>query len=50
MSSDQLCNKYGCNYELDLDGQITCSNCGAMGDDMPNPINNSTFETQVDFE
>lgn len=52
MSNNQLCSKYGCNYELDLDGQITCSNCGAMGDDMPNPINinNSAFETQVDFE
>ena len=50
MSNDQLCSKYGCNYGLDLDGQITCSNCGAMGDDMPNPINNSSFETQVDFE
>jgi hypothetical protein len=52
MSNDQLCNKYGCNYELDLDGQVTCSNCGAMGDDMPNPtgIKNSAFETQVDFE
>lgn len=52
MSSDQLCSKYGCNYELDLDGQITCSNCGAMGDDMPNPISidNLVFETQVDFE
>ena len=35
--SDPLCSKYGCDYELDLDGQVTCSNCGAMGDDMPNP-------------
>ena len=25
------------NFQLDLDGQITCSICGAMGDDMPNP-------------
>jgi len=32
--SDALCNKYGCDYELDLDGQVTCSNCGAMDDDM----------------
>ena len=23
-----------CNFELDLDGQVTCSNCGAMDDDM----------------
>ena len=35
--SDALCTKYGCDYQLDLDGQVTCSNCGAMDDDMPNP-------------
>ena len=42
--SDALCSKYGCDYQLDLDGQVTCSNCGAMDDDMqsipldmPNP-------------
>jgi hypothetical protein len=34
--SDAMCTKYGCDYELDLDGQVTCTNCGAMGDDMPN--------------
>mgnify|MGYP000032024958 CR=1 FL=1 len=32
--SDAMCTKYGCDYQLDLDGQITCSNCGAMDDDM----------------
>ena len=32
-----MCTKYGCDYQLDLDGQVTCSNCGAMDDDMPNP-------------
>ena len=32
--TDQLCAKYGCDYQLDLDGQITCFNCGAMDDDM----------------
>jgi hypothetical protein len=35
--SDAICTKYGCDYQLDLDGQVTCSNCGGMGDDMPNP-------------
>ena len=42
--SDALCSKYGCDYQLDIDGQVTCSNCGAMDDDMqsipldmPNP-------------
>ncbi len=35
--SDALCTKYGCVYQLDIDGQVTCTNCGAMGDDMPNP-------------
>ncbi len=29
-----ICAKYGCDYQLDLDGQITCSQCGAMDDDM----------------
>ena len=24
-------------FQLDLDGQVTCDNCGAMDDDMPNP-------------
>lgn len=33
----ELCTKYGCNYELDLDGQVTCSNCGAMDDDKTPP-------------
>ena len=28
------CTKYGCDYELDLDGQVTCTVCGAMDDDM----------------
>lgn len=44
--SDALCTKYGCDYKLDLDGQVTCDNCGAMGDDMPNPqpeLNESGF-------
>ena len=37
---------HDCTYALDLDGSITCSFCGAMDDDMDNSI----FETQVDFE
>ena len=32
--NDALCTKYGCDYQLDLDGQVTCTNCGAMDDDM----------------
>jgi hypothetical protein len=41
-----------CSYELDLDGQITCSICGAMDDDMchSDDMDNSLFETQVNFE
>ena len=35
--TDAICNEYGCDYQLDIDGQVTCINCGAMGDDMPNP-------------
>jgi len=26
-----------CDYQLDLDGQVTCTTCGAMDDDMTNP-------------
>ena len=29
-----MCVKYGCDYQVDLDGQVTCINCGAMDDDM----------------
>jgi len=32
--SDAICVKYGCDYQVDLDGQVTCRNCGAMDDDM----------------
>ena len=45
--SDALCTKYGCDYQLDLDGQVTCFNCGSMDDDKQ-PVN--IFETQTDFE
>ena len=34
------------DYKLDLDGQVTCSICGAMDDEMVTDI----FETQRDFE
>jgi len=37
---------HDCLYELDLDGQVTCTICGAMDDDMMSDI----FERQVDFE
>lgn len=29
-----ICAKYGCDYQLDLDGQVTCTQCGALDDDM----------------
>ena len=32
--SDSISVKYGHDFQLDLDGQVTCSNCGAMDDDM----------------
>ena len=43
--SDSLCTKYGCDYQLDLDGQVTCFNCGAMDDDML-PRRTYNLETQ----
>jgi len=48
--SDPLCIKYGCDYQLDLDGQVTCTICGAMDDDASTPITLDMFEAQVDFE
>jgi hypothetical protein len=33
-SQGSLCNKYGCDYQIDLDGQVTCSLCGARDDEM----------------
>ncbi len=41
------CTKYGCNYELDLDGQVTCTVCGAMDDDRQ-PINLDVIEQNYD--
>jgi len=32
--SDGICTKYGHDFQLDLDGQVTCYNCGAMDDEM----------------
>lgn len=34
------------DFIKDLDGQVTCSICGAMDDDMKPNI----FESQIDFE
>ena len=59
--SDPVCTKYGCDYQLDLDGQVTCAICGAMDDDAstpitldidnaPTPVTLDIFDNQVDFE
>jgi hypothetical protein len=31
--SDAICVKYGHDFQLDLDGQVTCSMCGTMDDE-----------------
>ena len=31
--SDSICVKYGHDFQLDLDGQVTCSMCGSMDDE-----------------
>jgi hypothetical protein len=31
--SDSICVKYGHDFELDLDGQVTCGMCGTMDDE-----------------
>ncbi len=47
--SDALCTKYGCDYQLDLDGQVTCTNCGAMDDDMSgSPTPSTSVDTGDD--
>ena len=40
------------DFQLDLDGQVTCFICGCMDDDMkPDVLDRfDIFETQVDFE
>ena len=45
--SDALCNKYGCDYQLDLDGQVTCSNCGAMDDELNKPVQNKELDRVI---
>ena len=30
--SDALCTNYGCDYQLDLDGQVTCVLCGSKNE------------------
>ena len=41
--SDAICFKYGHDFEIDLDGQVTCFNCGAMDDDRQ-PVNPHVIE------
>ena len=47
-----LCNKYGCDFQLDKDGQVSCIKCGAMDDDKEPSVSQPAdiFETQRDFE
>ena len=32
--SDSICVKYGHDFQLDLDGQVTCGMCGTMDDEL----------------
>ena len=42
--SDSICIKYGHDFQLDLDGQVTCGMCGTMDDevDISGSYNGST--------
>ena len=42
--SDSICVKYGHDFQLDLDGQVTCNMCGTMDDevDISGSYNGST--------
>ena len=50
--SDALCVKYGHDFQLDLDGQVTCSMCGTMDDevDISGSYNGSTPGSEPDNE
>ena len=45
-----MCINYGCMYELDLDGQITCILCGSKNDerDISGSYNGSTPVSETD--
>ena len=45
-----LCTKDGCNFQLDLDGQVTCTECGAMDDDKQAHTPTSWGDAPVSFE
>ena len=50
--SHPICMNYGCMYELDLDGQVTCVLCGSMNDerDISGSYNGSTPVSETDNE
>jgi hypothetical protein len=41
--SHPVCITYGCTYELDLDGQITCIICGSKNDEID--LNTAGYST-----
>ena len=50
--SDSICVKYDHDFQLDLDGQVTCSNCGSMDDERYNSgsYNGSRAVSETDNE
>ena len=48
--SHPICINYGCMYELDLDGQVTCVLCGSMDNerDISGSYNGSTPVSETD--
>lgn len=62
--SDLVCLRNGCIFQIDFDGEITCTLCGSKDDSssdaakidssgtIENGPNDSTdiFESQIDFE
>jgi hypothetical protein len=43
--------KHDHEFQLDLDGQVTCVMCGSMDDELDNSgFPEAMFETQMDFE
>ena len=41
------CADDGCDYQLDLDGQVTCTNCGAMDDELNKHVQNKELDRVI---
>ena len=47
--SDAICVKYGHDFQLDLDGQVTCGICGATDDERGAGYSTGKWSDDDDF-